>query len=101
MLPGDLPLDHGYSAVKEGDHACEHEPVFSGEHHPTTNPIWFYVCAKCGRLGKASYDTPDKTPPINRPRFAQLMLDLHGERHWLERLAKRNAQLPAPTDEER
>lgn len=83
------PYEHTPVAV--GDPRCEHERVFSGERHPTHNPIWFYVCAKCGRLGKVTFDGPETKPVFDLPRFAQLMLELHGERHWVDWLARRAA----------
>lgn len=77
------------AVISAGDPACEHERVFSGERHPTHIPIWFFVCAKCGRVGKACYDRPDLKPTIDLPRFAQLMLEHHGERYWIDWLERR------------
>jgi hypothetical protein len=79
------------SAIAEGDPDCEHDRVFSGERHLTTIPIWFFVCSKCGRVGKARGQSADEKPAIDLPRFAQLMLDHHGDRFWVDWLAKGNA----------
>ncbi len=80
--------------------ACEHERVYSGGNNPTATPLWFFVCAKCGRVGKAQYKWGStKRPSFDRPRFAQLMFDHHGDRSFLDDLAKRNAQPAAPSTE--
>ena len=80
------------TVIKPGNLACEHERVFSGERHPAGIPIWFFVCAKCGRLGKAMGQTADEKPAADLPRFAQLMLEHHDDRYWVDWLAKRDAR---------
>jgi hypothetical protein len=68
---------------------CQHEPVFSGEHHPTHNPIWFWICAKCGDMGKATFENANIAPRFDLPRFAELAAQHHNEPYWLKLLERR------------
>jgi hypothetical protein len=81
-----------------GREGCEHEPVFSGERQPTGNPFWFWICAKCGRIDRRQFESEAVRPPLDMPRFAQLLNDLRGEPfflRWLEHRAQNQNAAPA------
>jgi len=45
---------------------CAHDnKVFSGEHHPTTVPQWFYLCIDCGEVGSVTSEKCPQDPDID------------------------------------
>jgi hypothetical protein len=90
------PRDWGGKYASGGRDDCEHERVLSGEFFACGNPAWSWICPKCGRCDVCQFVDADVKPEtIDLPRFAQLMLEHHGDRYWVDWLAKRNAQLSA------
>lgn len=60
--------------------SCEHDPVFSGSHNPTHNPLWWGICSFCGLVGKWQFESPEEKPQFDRPRFNALIVEFkHGK----------------------
>lgn len=86
-----FPRDWGGTYASGGDDSCEHERVFSGERFTCSNPAWSWICPKCGRTDVCQFVDANvgPGPAVDLPKFAQLALDLRGDRYWVDFLSKR------------